>query len=52
LHKSIDKFALTARGFHKILRVATSIQNLENKDVLYPHHLAEALSYRIQSIRT
>jgi magnesium chelatase family protein len=52
LHKSIDKFALTARGFHNILRVATSIQNLENKDVLYPHHLAEALSYRIQSIRT
>ena len=50
LHKSINKFALTARDFHKILRVATSIQNLENKDLLYPHHLAEALSYRIQSI--
>ena len=52
LHISIDKFALRARGFHKILRVVTSIQNLENKDVLYPHHLAEVLSYRIQSIRS
>jgi magnesium chelatase family protein len=52
LHISIDKFALTARGFHKILKVVTSIQNLENMDVLYPHHLAEVLSYQIQSIRS
>ena len=49
LRDSIDKFSLTARGFHKILRVATSIKNLEKKAEIHPHHLAEALSYRIQS---
>ena len=46
LRESIEKFSITARGYHKVLRVARSIRDLDEKEVIKPHHLAEALTFR------
>ncbi len=47
IHKASDKLGLTARGYHRILRTARTIADLDNSDMIAPHHLAEAISYRL-----
>jgi magnesium chelatase family protein len=37
---------LSARGYHRVLRVARTIADLDGKDMISRLHLAEALSYR------
>ena len=44
--KAIEKFNLSARGYHRILRVARTIADLENSESIKSSHLAEALSFR------
>ncbi|MDP5359304.1 MAG: YifB family Mg chelatase-like AAA ATPase, partial [Paracoccaceae bacterium] len=47
LVKVAERFGLTARGYHRVLRVARTIADLEGaKDVRKPH-VAEAVSYRL-----
>jgi magnesium chelatase family protein len=47
LTRAAERFGLTARGYHRILRVARTIADLdESADVRLPH-LAEAVSYRL-----
>jgi magnesium chelatase family protein len=48
LISSIDKFRLTARSYHKVLRLARSIADMANDTNLLPRHLAEAIAYRQQ----
>lgn len=48
LTKAIDKMKLSARSFHRVLRVARTIADLERSHSLYRHHITEALSYRIE----
>ena len=40
------RFSLSARGFHRIIRVARTIADLEGSDKTDSPHIAEALSYR------
>ena len=47
LQKVSDRFHLTARGYHRILRVARTIADLEASETVSVDHLAEAVSYRI-----
>ncbi|TMV10171.1 ATP-binding protein [Ruegeria sediminis] len=49
LLKAADRFGLSARAYHRILRVARTIADLEGvKDVRRPH-VAEALSFRVSA---
>ena len=47
LLKVAEKFGLSARGYHRVLRVARTIADLEGSATLRHPHLAEALSYRV-----
>jgi magnesium chelatase family protein len=48
---SIDKLKLTARSYHKVLRLARSIADMANEVDILPPHLAEAIAYRRQDRR-
>ncbi|OSQ52520.1 YifB family Mg chelatase-like AAA ATPase [Marivita geojedonensis] len=47
LNSAADRFGLSARGYHRVLRVARSIADLDASDRLSRDHVAEALSYRL-----
>ena len=47
ISKAADRLGLTARGYHRILRSARTIADLEGSDPVQVHHLAEAISYRL-----
>jgi len=54
LNRAIEKLGLTARGFHRVLKVARTIADLEYTDPehnekLNTGHISEALSYRISN---
>ncbi len=49
LLKAADRFGLSARAFHRILRVARTIADLEGADDIRRPHVAEALSFRISA---
>ncbi len=46
LKKSTERMSISLRGITRILRVARTIADLEQKDDIMQHHLLEALSYR------
>ena len=46
LKAALEQQQLSARAYHKIMRVARTIADLDNKPVVTREHLAEALAYR------
>ncbi len=42
---------LSARGFHRVLRVARTLADLDSADDIGRLHIAEALSYRGEALR-
>lgn len=46
LYQAVERLKLTARGYHRILRVARTLADLEGSDTVRHPHVAEALSYR------
>ncbi len=46
LKHAMQQMALSARGYHRVLKVARTIADLEASEAILPQHLAEALQYR------
>ncbi|MCL0091340.1 YifB family Mg chelatase-like AAA ATPase [Dehalococcoidales bacterium] len=46
LKAAMKQLHLSARAFHRILKIARTIADLENADIIKAHHLAEAIQYR------
>lgn len=42
-----ERFGLTARGYHRVLRVARTIADLDGSEAVHKPHIAEAVSYRL-----
>ena len=47
LQRAADRLGLTARGYHRILRTARTIADLDESEKVHANHLAEAISYRL-----
>ena len=48
LRKYVDSGKLSARGYHRVLKVARTIADLENSEKILYNHLSEALMYRVR----
>jgi len=47
LSRATETYQLSARGYHRVLRVARTIADLDGVDSVASAHLAEALSFRL-----
>jgi len=50
LSRVADRFGLSARGYHRVLRVARTIADLDGSDGVCKPHVAEAVSYRVGAL--
>jgi len=50
LRTAMKQLHLTARTFHRILKVSRTIADLENSDIIKAYHIAEALQYRHKEV--
>jgi len=52
LREAADAMRLSARGFHRILKVARTLADLDGEDCVRRLHVAESLSYRSNAARS
>ena len=46
MRQAYEVMNLTVRSYHKVLKVARTIADMEATESIHRHHIAEALSYR------
>jgi magnesium chelatase family protein len=46
MREAADAMGLSARGYHRVLRVARTLADLDGREHIARLHIAEALSYR------
>ncbi len=46
LRQAINQFHLSARAYHRILKLARTIADLLGEEKIQPTHIAEAIQYR------
>jgi magnesium chelatase family protein len=52
LSKVAQRFHLSARGYHRVIRVARTIADLEGAEIVQRPHIAEAVSFRLAHLAT
>jgi len=50
LKAAMQQLYLSARAFHRILKLARTIADLDNVEIIRAQHLAEAIQYRPRSL--
>ncbi len=48
LKTSSQKLNLSPRSYHRVIKVARTIADLDNEESILPQHVYEALQYRIK----
>jgi magnesium chelatase family protein len=51
LRDAAEKLKFSARGYHRVLKVARTLADLDGQQMVGRIHLAEAISYRIAGSR-
>ena len=46
LHQAINKLGLSARAYHRILKLARTIADLTDSELIHSNHINEAITYR------
>ena len=46
MRQAVTNLKLSARAYHRLLKLSRTIADLEGADEIYPYHLTEALQYR------
>jgi magnesium chelatase family protein len=46
LDESAERLALSARAYHRVIKIARTIADLENSEDIKQSHILEALQYR------
>ena len=47
MEKAFEVMDLTARGFHRVIKTARTIADMDGQEEISERHLKEALSYRM-----
>ena len=45
--RAVERLSLSARAYAKLIRVSRTIADLDGSGAIGPHHVAEAISYRV-----
>ncbi len=46
MRSAMQQMQLSARGYHRVLKLSRTVADLDGSEEVRPHHLAEALQYR------